>query len=400
MRVFFITKEWSALKRFVRRQVDEPEGMPSVYMPWLAFRQRGYEVHVFMVGDFDAPDSLDYHGCRIHLVRRGQVSRPERLLKEATDNLRLYQAAARFGAFRRPDLVYTQREDETYAAWALSRRFGAVCVKRIYGTALYSWWFIEKGLRRRLAALPGFLAWLWPSDLIVITNDGTDGEKLARFLGIRPARYRFWMNGINKQWGNGVRDVSSLRKQIGLADGEAMLLTLGRLANWKRHDRPIRALPLILKQIPGAKLVVAGDGPLRGSLETLARDLGVAEEVLFLGMVAHSRVRELMSAADVFILPYDLSCLGNTLLEAQICGAATVTWNVGGTREVVKDRVNGRLLSNMEPKSLAGAVVELLREPSKRRQIQEGARRFAANQLKSWPERMEMEISLIETLMR
>ncbi len=157
-------------------------------------------------------------------------------------------------------------------------------------------------------------------------------------------------------------------------------------------------MPLILKNVPEARLVIVGDGPEREQLQMLVAHLGLGDSVHFTGMVLHSKVREMMSIADVFLQTNDLSCLGNTLLEALACGRTIVTWDVGTTRDVIADGVNGCLLPNAEPDTIADAVTALARDPAKRQLLARGATEFAEQHLQSWDERLDMEIQLAERI--
>jgi len=403
MRVFFLSGEWTALRRFVRGEVAEPEGMPSVYRPWLHYKKKGYDVHVFMVGKFAESRTIDYRGCSIHLVARPRFfawrnSKKVLRCRFPADCYFLYRSGIAVGKDGRPDVIYSLQPWLSFAAWALARKYRSVNVKRIYGTWLYHDWISTNSLRTKLMCLPHFLSWKVPSDMIIISNDGSCGDKLADMLGIEKHKYRMWMNGVDKSWALNTTPSQALREELGLSEDNFLLLCLSRLSAWKRQDRVIKAMPRILKKVPNARLIVAGDGPMRADLERLAEDLGVNRHVRFIGMVLHSQVYDVLSVADVFLQMNDLSCLGNTLLEALASGRTIVTWDVGNTNEVIVDGVNGRLLPDAEPSSIADAVIELALDRKKRERLARGARKFAQEHLLSWEQRLDQEIDLVESL--
>ncbi len=402
-RVFFLTGEWTALKRFVRGEVCEPEGMPSVYLPWLRYKDRGYGVHVFMIGSFEDSSTIDFMGCSIHLVARPRLfawrNRQKRFrCRFPADCYFLYKAAVAVGKNGPPDVVYSLQPWLSYTAWALGRKYRSVNVKRIYGTWLYHDWFLSNSLRKKLMCLPHFLAWKVPSDMTIISEDGTGGDRLTHRLRIDSGKYRMWLNGIDKDSSENNTESQALRRKIGLNEDDFVLLCLSRLARWKRQDRVIEAMPEILRHLPNARLVIAGDGPMRRELESLADSLGLSSYVHFTGIISHAQVRTMLSIADIFLQTNDLSCLGNTLLEALACGKTIVTWDVGGTKNVMTDGVNGRMLADAEPSSVAGAVIELASDPKKRASLAQGAREFAQEHLSSWDQRLDKEIDLIESL--
>lgn len=402
--IFFLTGEWAALARFVRGQVPEPEGMPSVYLPWLRYNSKGYDVHIFMIGNFAENSLIDFCGCRIHLVGRPKFFEWRNRQKSfrcrfPADCYFLYKAAAAVGKSRPPEIVYSVQPWLSYAAWALSKKYRCTCVKRIYGTGfLYHDWISNHSLRKKLHCLAEFLAWKVPSDIMIVSNDGTFGDKLADLLKIDSTKYHMWINGVDKLRSANGAEADTLRRKIGLHEGDFVLLCLSRLIHWKRQDRVIEAIPEILKSVPNAKLILAGDGPARKELESTVNRLGLNSYVYFTGMVLHSKVYELLSMADVFLQVSDLSCLSNTLLEALASGRTIVTWDVGGTKDVITDGINGRLLPDAEPSTIAKAVIELASDSQKRANLAQGARKFAQEELLSWDERLDKEIDLIESL--
>lgn len=404
MRVFFLTSEWTALRRFVRRQVQFPEGMPSVYLPWLQFKKKGYDVHILILDDFDKPDIIDFEGCLIHLLPRLKILQNRSLgffldkFRWLADSITMYtNTSALANKVGFPDVVYLYRCEMTPIAWALAKRHNAIFVQRAFGTWAYSLWHSSPTLKERINYILELLRWIWPSDLLIITNDGTNGAKVAGKLRIPKHRYRVWFNGVDKSWALSTPKAEALRANLGLNDESFVLMCLSRLDHWKRQDRVINAMPRILEKVPQAKLIIVGDGPCRRKLEELVRDLNLEKNVLFTGMIEHLMVRDMVGIADIFLQTNDLSCLGNTLLEAMICGRTIVTWDVGTTRDVIINGQTGCLMPNAEPETIAETVIALANDPIKRKALARGARKFAEEKLQSWDERLDMEIDLIET---
>jgi len=409
MKVFFLTGEWTGLKRYVRGDANFPEGMPSVYLPWLKYKERGYDVDVFISGSFEKTDVIDFHGCTIHLVRQPWFSRLLAkilgkkfggIIMLLSDNICLYRSAARVARRSPPRIVYSLRPWNSSAARLLGKRFHCPCIKRIFGTGrlLYTELVRSSWIKSRLRH-PLLLAnWLCPADMTIITDDGTYGDKVSEILGIKKDRYRYWPNGIDKSWAVNAREAQRLREQMGFTANHFILLCLSRLAPWKRQDRVVRAMKFIMKDLPNARLVLAGDGPWRNYLTKLVTDFNLQPFVRFLGMVSHEEVQNVMAMADVFLQMDDNSCLGNTLLEAMVCGRTIVTWDVGGTSQVIIDGDTGCLLPNAEPATIAKAVISLAKDPEKAKRLGYNARRFVREKRQTWDERIDMEIDLVESL--
>jgi glycosyltransferase involved in cell wall biosynthesis len=144
--------------------------------------------------------------------------------------------------------------------------------------------------------------------------------------------------------------------------GGSILATVGHLIERKGHDLVIEALPAL----PGATLLVAGDGPERASLERRAGRLGVAGRVRFLGRIDHDRLRQVYNAADILVLASSREGWANVLLEAMACGTPVVASDIWGTPEVVADPAAGLLMAARAPAALADAVRRLLARPPTR----------------------------------
>ena len=145
-----------------------------------------------------------------------------------------------------------------------------------------------------------------------------------------------------------------------------------RLVRRKGVDTLLRAWPEVCRRVPGAELVLVGDGPQHARLAGLARRLGVAASVTFTGGLDPVGVREWLRCSDVFALPMrvrlgglDSEGLGLAALEAAACGLPVVVGDSGGAPETVLDGVTGFVVSPDDPIALAGRLVELLTDPGR-----------------------------------
>jgi glycosyltransferase involved in cell wall biosynthesis len=151
-----------------------------------------------------------------------------------------------------------------------------------------------------------------------------------------------------------------------------LLAGVGSLLPRKGHDLAIGALTWL----PGATLIIAGDGPDRQRLERLARSLGVADRVRLLGPQPHAALPALFAAADVMVLPTVSEGLANVWVEALACGTPVVTSDVGGAREVIDRPEYGRLVPR-DPVAIAAAVRDLLDDRVPQASVRAGALRFS-----------------------
>jgi glycosyltransferase involved in cell wall biosynthesis len=153
------------------------------------------------------------------------------------------------------------------------------------------------------------------------------------------------------------------------------VLTLARLD-------PQKGLPYLLRaaaQLPGVSFVIAGEGAERASLEREARELGVSDRVAFIGF--RTDTPALVAAADVVVLPSLNEGLPLAVLEAMAAARPVVATAVGGTPEIVRDRVTGLLVPPADPAALARAIGELLADPALARRLAEAGRALVRDRL-------------------
>lgn len=172
------------------------------------------------------------------------------------------------------------------------------------------------------------------------------------------------------------REARAVRERFG--DGP-LLLAVGRLIYYKGFDIAIRALPLL----PSARLLIIGDGPLRGQLEALARELRVADRVHFLGDILNERVTPYYLASDVYLLPSiaKSEAFGIVQIEAMACGVPVVNTRLpSGVPFVSRDGETGFTVEPEDPRALAAAVERLMADPELRRRFGEAGRVRAREQ--------------------
>lgn len=167
----------------------------------------------------------------------------------------------------------------------------------------------------------------------------------------------------------------NLRSAFGLPADAIVSITVGRFVEQKGHAALIDALPLILERAPNVFCLFLGRGPLEASLRSRATALGVADHIVFGGMV--DEVAPLIAGADLMIHPSVEEPFGIAVLEGMRGGLPIVASLVGGIPEVVGAGGGARLVEPRSPTALAGAVTALLDNPAQmRRAGGENRRRF------------------------
>jgi glycosyltransferase involved in cell wall biosynthesis len=292
----------------------------------------------------------------------------------------------------RPNLIYGYEPCGIFPAWLIAKIFSIKIITRFQGTILYP--ELEKDYFNAFLRFPfHILAMKLPVDLVVMGNDGTRGKDVLLKLGVPKRKIKFWINGINKNiyFPNITSEV--FKKETGLNSDIKIILTISRLERWKRVDRAIKAMSIIYKKIPNAKLVVVGWGKEKVNLQKLARKLKIQDRVIFTGGISHNKVKYYLNRCNIFLSLYDFSNLCNPVLEALECGKPIISINDGSTKKVLKNKYNAILidkekLGNQLPKE----IINLLKNKEQRFFLANNARSFANKELISWPQRMDLEV--------
>jgi colanic acid/amylovoran biosynthesis glycosyltransferase len=167
------------------------------------------------------------------------------------------------------------------------------------------------------------------------------------------------------------------------AEETATILHVARLVEVKGAEYLIRAFAQVAARSPNVELVMIGDGPLKASLQGLAKSLGVAERVRFLGALPHDQVLAWMRKAAMLVLPSvrtgtgRVEGLGMVLLEAAATGVPVIGSRIGGIPEGIADGETGFLVPEKDPGALARRIGDLLDDPALRLAMGAKARAFA-----------------------
>ncbi len=163
-------------------------------------------------------------------------------------------------------------------------------------------------------------------------------------------------------------------------------------------DVLIKAMPKICRAVPDVRLIMAGKGGLKGFLQELANELGVAERVEFVGFVEHSKVADMLRSFDVFVQPSVCEeSFGVAVLEASACGAAVVATRVGGVSEVCLDGQTGIMVEPNDEDALADAIITLANDNEKKIRMGKAGREFAVENY-NWYENVDKAINEFEKL--
>jgi phosphatidyl-myo-inositol dimannoside synthase len=257
----------------------------------------------------------------------------------------------------------------------------AWCMRRFAGVP-YLLYAHGEEIQMRLTSR--ILGWLIPplykgADAIIANSRHT--KELLKAIGVRPDRIHVIHPGVNAAEFRASEDArQAVRQRHSL--GEAVtLLTVGRLQKRKGQDMVIKALPLIKERFPKAKYLVVGTGEEHASLQQLAQDCGVRENVVFVGSVPDTDRAAYYAACDLFLMPNrqidaDIEGFGIVFLEAGAAGKPVIGGRSGGTAESIQEGVTGLRVDGESVEAIAAAVMELLDDSAKARAMGERGRQW------------------------
>jgi len=229
-----------------------------------------------------------------------------------------------------------------------------------------------KAAKRRYLSLERFANRM--TDLLIANSEAVKADVLSQ-EGVEASRVRVIPNGIDAEAYGSPPD-PALRAALGLPGAARLVGVVANLLPYKGHRVFLEACREIKRGEPAARFLLIGEGPLRAGLVAYARELGLEEDVGFLG--SRQDIPRLLALLEVAVLPSLEEGLPNAVLEAMAAGRPVVATAVGGTPEAVRHGETGLLVPPGESRALADAVLRLLQDPAGARRMGEEGRRWVA----------------------
>lgn len=183
----------------------------------------------------------------------------------------------------------------------------------------------------------------------------------------------------------------SVHRRTGIPKSPGPLIGyFGRLKRYKSVDHLLRALPTVLKQVPGLKLIIVGEGDDRPRLEAITKELGLSGAVEFTGFVSEERKVELLQRMWFKVTTSSKEGWGLTVVEANACGTPVLSSNVPGLRDAVRENETGLFYTYGDVEDLIQKLLLLLRDEALRN-------RLSLNALE-WGKRFDWDDSAMKTV--
>jgi len=159
-------------------------------------------------------------------------------------------------------------------------------------------------------------------------------------------------------------------KKVLAPNGEKILLHASNFRKVKRVDDVIKVFVEVQKEIP-AKLLMVGDGPERPVVENLARNLGVADHVRFLGK--QDQMEEIMAVSDLFLLPSEYESFGLSALEAMAASVVVISSNAGGLPEIIQQDITGFMANVGDVSAMSSFAIGILKNEQRLQEMKDAA---------------------------
>lgn len=308
-------------------------------------------------------------------------------------NIRYIIAALRS---KRPEIIYCSSSFPIVATIVLKMFFRkSKVVHRIYGTFLSP----APSLKEKMCKYLEYLLFKSSADKYIITDDGTSGDKVARYFGIPKSKVSFMRNGVDFVLSKKTPSIQRLlRRKYNIPSSAYVFISTCRLVKWKRVERLVKAF----KRLKGEVfLIIIGDGPEYKELKVLANN---SKKILFLGTMEHASLQQHLMIADCYVSAYDFSNLGNSLYEALTCAMPVITISTGETGKVISTKnLNGLIVEKWYgERDLEEKLFELMNkiysDKSLQKKLSLGAMKYAKQSFEAWSDRIKKEVKILESL--
>ena len=275
------------------------------------------------------------------------------------------------------------RYDIVWALMANQAAFGALLFKYAHPRMPYFLELQDGNSLAQVRARQPLVRLLWPLyRAVYLKADRIKGishfiERLARELGYT-GPIDVIPNGVDvAKFSASVPEErqNELKVRFDRNIGDVFLFTASRLVLSRGVEDVIRALSFLP---PYVKLLIAGDGDDRGTLEKIAEESGVSERVLFAGHIEHSQLPAYFKISDIFVRPSIIEGFGSAFVEAFAAGIPVVATPVGGIPDFLVDGETGLFCAVHDPESIARAVSRYIDDPSLVAHVVENAKNLAA----------------------
>ena len=258
---------------------------------------------------------------------------------------------------RHYDIVHTHNTKAGFIGRLAAKISGVpVIIHTIHGFAFHKY---ESFWRKWLFIYLERIAAVFSDKLITVS---TPLKEWGLSLGIgKDSQYCIIPDGIEvSEFIENEDNTRLLKTKLGIKEDELVVGMVAKMWYGKGHDVLLRAMPLVIKEVPNTRFLLVGDGYLREGLLKTCSEKGLLQHVIFLGF--REDIPLITSTFDLGVLPSLFEGLGRVILESMALGKPVVASGVGGIPEIVKDGSNGLLVPPLDHVALGRAIIKILKD--------------------------------------
>jgi glycosyltransferase involved in cell wall biosynthesis len=242
------------------------------------------------------------------------------------------------------------------------------------------------------------------ADLCIMTDDGTEGDFAMKHLNSKSfSKMKFWVNGVDNQL-LPEEEYHELRERFNPNYDKYIILSVSRLEPWKRVERIMQVVKEAVKENSYTQLlyIVIGEGSELNKHKEFVKQEGLEDYIIFEGAVKNSEVKKYLNLANFFFSTYDLSNVGNPLLEAIRAHKIIFTLNNGTTSNWIQHKQNGFIynIDDQLIKNMCSDLIEICQSEELQNIILNGVKETEQKKLWSWQERFDAEVETVENLFK
>jgi len=391
--------------------MGEQSGVASFFNAAHAYADHGHTVDIVLPGNRRArenyrdmtltrvpvdADPLDYG-------RGGVAGLAQRWWRYLGFRRAMLAAAREVSERRRPDVVVGLGPHAAQVARSVALSCGVPNITRLFGQALILHMHDDGRIRDRVRFYANFLevmAFRTPCAALIVHDDGSRGDLVAKRLGAPPNRLHFWRDGVDIPSVDNRAAGGEFRQRLGCAPDAVVAMSVGRLSPEKNLERVVAAFASAAARVPALHLVFVGDGPSRGEIEAQAVRAGVIDRVRFAGRLTRDALGPVFAAADFVVSASARTNMTNAVIEAMAYGVPCVAVNSGSTAAVVRHERTGLLVDGQRDRSIAEAMRRLATDKELRKSLGDNAREFVADEFERVEERLAREVDLVISIAR
>lgn len=221
-----------------------------------------------------------------------------------------------------------------------------------------------------------YMTWFYDqADLVYVPSSHYRNQLVRK--GIDPTKMFLFPHGTDLESFSPTKRVKHAFDSFGLNGGKKVIY-VGRVAKEKDLDLLPEVWKKVHKAVPSASLVIVGDGPYLKELKSELKDTNT----VFTGFMGGENLYKSFASADVFLFPSTTDTFGNVVLESLASGVPAIVSNIGGPKDIVQDGITGIVTHAKNTDELATALIELLTDDARRKEMSKAARTYAESQ--SW----------------